>query len=29
LTEAHLVVKGLNEMNLDRLHDMEKIFDNE
>jgi len=29
LTKAHLVVKGLNEMNLDRLHDMEKMFDNE
>lgn len=29
LTEAHLIVKGLNEMNLDRLHDMERIFENE
>ena len=29
LTEAHLIIKGLNEMNLDRLHDMEKMFDNE
>jgi len=29
LTEAHLVVKGLNEMNLDRLYDMEKMFENE
>jgi beta-phosphoglucomutase len=28
LTEANIVVKGLNEMNLDRLLDMEKIFDN-
>jgi len=26
LTEAHLIIKGLNEMNLDRLHVMEKMF---
>ena len=26
LTEAHLIIKGLNEMNLDRLHVMGKMF---